>query len=152
MSNKSNTKKKKQEKSNNEFIKDVANLQKTINKKDLESFAKIDYPIFCFKYLQMKSIQDCSDPKYFFDYLSRLKKLSELGWEEIRKADRHSFGMEKISKESIKPDIPNFVTPEAILLAFRANGNNLPFVGVQCGKIFHVIFMESKFGDIYDHD
>lgn len=145
-------KKKKQEKNNNEFIKDVAILQKTLNKKDIELLSKIDYPIFCFKHLQTTSIQNCSDSKYFYDYLLRLKKLSELGWEEIRKSDRHSFGMEKISKDNIKPSIPDFVTPEAVLSAFRANGNNLPFVGVQCGKIFHVIFMESKFGEIYNHD
>lgn len=112
----------------------------------------INYPIFCFKHLQTKSIDGCRDADFFFRFLERLQKLSSLGWEQIRVSPRHSFGTEKIPTNIIKPNLPKFVTADVThLTAFRANGNNLPFLGIQKGIFFHVIFIESKFGDIYDH-
>ncbi len=82
----------------------------------------------------------------------RLKKLSELGWKEIRQSDRHSFGMEKISIDNIRPKLPSCITPEVKHLhAFRATGNNLPFVGITVQNVFRILFIETKFGDIYKH-
>lgn len=136
----------------NFFIKKAPQLPKSINPKDIETISDINYPLFSFKHLQEDSIKECNNSSFFFKYLMRMKKLSELGWKEIEISSRHSFGMEKISREMIKPDIPSFITPEVPILAFRANGNNLPFLGVRDGKIFHVIFIETDFGDIYDHE
>jgi hypothetical protein len=82
----------------------------------------------------------------------RLNKLSELGWEEIDKSAAHSYGMEPLPKSKIKQTLPPFITPDVEKLhVFRAHGDNRPFVGLQKGKVFHVLFIESKFGDIYDH-
>lgn len=112
----------------------------------------INYPLFCFKYLSDVSIKNCTKHKFFFDFLKRLQKLSELGWDGIRKSGRHQYGLEQIPTSIIKPQIPSFVTPEVKELhAFRANGNNLPFVGLQRNKIFHVFFIETEFDDIYPH-
>ena len=84
--------------------------------------------------------------------MERLKKLSELGWEEIRKSQRHSFGMEKIPVKSIRPQCPAFITPDVKELeVFRATGNNKVFLGIQQENIFHVIFIEANFGDVYTH-
>lgn len=111
-----------------------------------------DYPIFCFKYLNESSIKDCKKADFFFDFLMRLKKLSELGWKEIRKSSKHSFGMEKIPKKKIIPQLPPCVTPEVKELhVFRANGNNLPFIGIETQNVFRVFFIETEFGHIYDH-
>lgn len=111
-----------------------------------------DYPIFCFKYLQEVSVKNCSDPKFFYDFLFRLKKLSELGWNEINKSARHSFGTEKMPIKSLKPDLPAVITDDVDeLTVFRANGNNLPFLGIRKSGLFHVIFIETNFGDIYNH-
>lgn len=123
--------------------------QKSINKSDIED---IDYPVFCFKYLQSQSIDRCKDGSFFFKFLDRLRKLSDLGWKEIRTSDRHSFGMEKIPIKDIIPQRPPCLTPDIeYLFAFRAIGDNRPFLGIQTNKIFHVIFIESSFGDIYNH-
>lgn len=112
----------------------------------------IDYPVFCFKHLQNTSIKECKDASIFYDFLDRLQKLSNLGWKEIRTSQRHGFGMEKIPVGSIIPKLPKFITPDVShLTIFRANGNNLPFLGVQNGSVFHVIYLETKFGDVYDH-
>lgn len=83
--------------------------------------------------------------------MKRLCKLSELGWSGINISHRHSFGMEKLTQDMIKPQLPPIITPEVQLFAFRAAGNNLPFVGFREGKIFHIIFIETSFGDIYNH-
>lgn len=120
--------------------------------KDIDAYSKVDYPLFSFRYLQDVSLKDCNDHKFLLDFVFRLKKLSELGWKQIATSHRHGFGMEKIDRDSIKPSIPSIVTPEVPLFAFRAAGNNLPFVGFRDDKIFHVLFVETSFGDIYHHE
>jgi hypothetical protein len=111
-----------------------------------------NYPIFCFKYLVSNSYNKCKNPKFFIEFLSRLQKLSELGWNEIRKSPRHGFGMEKIPVKNIKPKLPNCITPDVTHLhVFRATGDNLPFIGIEVQEIFRIIFIETKFGDIYKH-
>jgi hypothetical protein len=111
-----------------------------------------DYPIFCFKYLSDISIKDCKNYDFFIEFLLRLKKLSELGWKEIRLSQRHSFGMEKIPVDKLHPRLPSCVTPDVTHLhVFRATGNKLPFVGIEIQQVFRILFIETNFGDIYDH-
>lgn len=123
------------------------------NKIDKDELDKDNYPIFCFKYLSDTSIKKCVDPKFFVDFLLRLKKLSELGWHGIGNSTPHSYGMEPLPLHKIKPQIiEESITPDAKKLhIFRANGNNLPFIGIQIQKTFRILFIETKFGDIYDH-
>ncbi|MDR1918512.1 MAG: hypothetical protein LBQ65_02565 [Tannerellaceae bacterium] len=123
------------------------------NKIDKEKLNEDNYPIFCFKYLSDVSIKDCKNPKFFRDFLMKLQKLSELGWNGIRTSHRHAYGLEPIPIGKIKPQVlPESITPEVEYLhAFRASGNNLPFVGIQMQKIFRILFIEAHFGDIYNH-
>lgn len=111
------------------------------------------YPVFCFKYLQPYSYNTCTDPKFFIDFLDRLKKLGDLGWKGIDTSNRHSFGYEKIPVTQIKPkNKPSILTEDVEeLTVFRANGNNLPFLGLRLNDVFQVVFIETSFGDIYDH-
>ena len=128
--------------------KKVKNISKSNNIVNIES-----YPKFCFKHLQEISIYNSDNSKFFVDFLFRLKKLSELGWKEIYKSHKHSFGTEKIPVAIIKPkNLPAIITPEVkYLTAFRADGSNRPFLGLRVGDIFHIVFIETNFGDIYDH-
>lgn len=141
----------KKNKVKNRFLREEISIPSGIDIQEMEEFSKISYPLFSFKYLQDTSVKGCKDAKFHYDFLMRMKKLGELGWDGIQKSDRHSFGMEKISQSCIKPELPSHITPEVTLYAFRANGNNLPFVGYREGKIFQVVFIETKFGDIYNH-
>jgi len=110
------------------------------------------YPLFCFKYLQDASLKGCVDHKFYYEFLFRLKKLSELGWKGINVSGRHSFGTEKMPIREIKPDLPHIITADVNeLTVFRATGSNLPFLGIQNQDKFHVIFIETNFGDIYNH-
>lgn len=113
---------------------------------------KIDYPVFCFKYLQWGNIQK-EDFRLLKDFIARAQKLESLGWNEIYTSSRHSYGMEQISVRMIKPQLPSFISPDVKnLIAFRYTGNNLPFLALRNDNILHVIFIETRFGDIYDHD
>lgn len=134
------------------FIKNIIN-QKKISCKEIELLSDIDHPLFSFKYLKNISINKCNDASFFRDFLIRLQKLSELGWEKIRTSHRHAYGMENIPREQIVPQaqIPSFITREVNLSVFRANGDNRTFVGFQHGKIFYILFIEAAFGDICPH-
>ena len=115
-----------------------------------ENSAELDYPIFCFRYLQT---EPKDDHKFYSDFIVRLKKISSLTWTQINVAERHGFGTEKMPIKQIKIQLPKFVTPEIThLLVFRANGDNRPFLGLRNGTVFHIIFIEEKFGDVYNHN
>ena len=120
---------------------------------EIDTLAGIDYPLFSFKWLQNYSFVNCADANFFQHFLQRLQKLSDLGWKEIRVSGRHQYGMEKISRKDIKLQaLPRIVTPDIDeFVVFRAVGDNRPMIGLLQGKIFHVIFIEANFGDVYCH-
>lgn len=124
-----------------------------VSRKEIETLSQIDHPLFSFKYLKDISIDKCQDSSFFHNFLIRLQKLSELGWEQIRLSQRHSFGMEKIPVDEIVPraQLPDFVTKEGDVDVFRAVGDNRVFVGLQEGKIFYIFFIEASFGDVCPH-
>jgi len=108
-----------------------------------------DYPLFCFKHLQTKPDNDY---KFYADFFQRLKMLSNTTWKIIETSDKHGVGTEKIPIDKIKPQLPQFVTPDIThLTVFRANGDNRPFLGIRNEHVFHIIFLEEKFNAIYNH-
>lgn len=108
------------------------------------------YISFGFDLLHDTSFTECKDSKFFIGMLQRLRKLCSLGWNEINKSERHSFGYEKIPADSIKKDI-HITRDVDHLLAFRATGDNHVFLGFRDGNVFKIVFIESQFGDIYKH-
>lgn len=150
MSKKNNLKNKQASNGGLTLIKPVPS-QAPVLSKDIEGYIKIDYPLFSFRHLQHTSFTDCKDLSFFPNFMKRLRNLSELGWNGIQTSQRHGFGMEKLPQEIIKPQLPNIITPEVQLFAFRAVGNNLPFIGFREGKILHILFIETTFGDVYNH-
>lgn len=110
---------------------------------------EIDYPIFCFKHLKLNFKNDY---KFYFQFVDRLSKLCNSTWKQINTSQKHGFGTEKLPISKIKPEIPKFISPEVKhLLVFRANGDNRPFLGIRRGNVFHIIFIEERFGDVYNH-
>lgn len=133
------------------FIKDTEE-QKSISTSDLGELEKIGYPLFSFKYLQNVSFTDNRVPARFFqDFLKRLCKYSELGWKEIDTAPKHTFGWESMDRSKMKHQLPSEVTPDVNLIVLRSSGDNRALVGFRMWKIFHVIFIEANFNDIYEH-
>ena len=105
---------------------------------------------FSFEYLQENQAKK-KDGKFLHNFLNRLKKLSELGWDEINRSDRHSFGVEQIpvSNFLIKNQVPILTDDVKKLTVFRAVGDNRVFAGIRDNEVFHIILIEYVFGDIY---
>lgn len=74
-----------------------------------------------------------------------------MDWNTVGVSQRHSFGCEKIPVTAIKKDL-KLTREVTFLLAFRATGDNHVFLGFRDGNVFHVVYIESQFGDIYDHE
>lgn len=128
-------------------------LKKKNVKPEISKKPEIDYPVFCFKHLQEVSFKGCKDWKYMNDFIYRLSKLCQLSWNQILTTQKHGFGTENIPVEQIKVYLPPIISPDVKnLLVFRSNGDNRPFLGFRNGNIFHVIFIEANFGDIYNHN
>ena len=93
-----------------------------------------------------------NDSVYFVDFIQHLRKFCSLNWNEVRTTQRHGLGTESIDvaslKESVKDQVPSGLTK---LLVLRATGNNHAFLGYRDGSVFQVLFIEYKFGDIYNH-
>lgn len=112
-----------------------------------------EHPVFSFEYLCENFLRPSREnPDFFQDFVKRLHKLSKLGWKQIRTSDRHGFGMEKIPVTQIHPQMPTRVTEDVTELSvFRADGANRVFAGFIRDRIFFVLFIESNFGDLYEH-
>lgn len=108
------------------------------------------YISFSFELLHEVSYTNCTETSFFIHLLQRLKKLCALDWNEICKSKRHGFGYEKIPIIQIKKNI-NIAKGMDYLFAFRATGDNHVFLGFREGNVFKVVFIESRFGDIYNH-
>lgn len=106
-------------------------------------------PIFSFEYLQNGwCISDCERDERA-KMLDRLRIIGKLTWKQIRQENRHRYGTEQISRNSITCGIPPFVTPDINLIAFRAY-DLVPMVGYKSDRIFHVLWIDRAFR-LYDH-
>ena len=110
-------------------------------------------PVFSFEYLEDKSL---AKPKLnqdlYKDLILRLKRLSQLGWNEINKSQKHSFGYEFIPTSCFIPQMPAVITPDTDkLMVFRADGANHVFAGFRREDVFFVVFIESDFNKLYHH-
>jgi len=115
-----------------------------------ETTVQTDYPVFCFRHIQSTPGKD---HRFYTEFIVRLQKISQLTWNQVITTQRHGFGTKKLPVGQIKVRLPDFVTPDVThLTVFRANGDNRPFLGLRNGSIFHIIFLEERFGDIYDHE
>lgn len=122
-----------------------------ISEAEIKYISRIDYPVFSFKHLQEVSFDKCKDAKFFRGFLKRLKNYSELGWKRMATDKKHGYGWEPLSQEHIKPALPKSVTPDVDLMVLRASNDNRALVGFREWNIFHVLFIEANFNDIYNH-
>ena len=110
-------------------------------------------PVFSFEYLEDKLL---AKPKLnqdlYRDLLVRLKSLSQLGWNEINKSQKHSFGYELIPTGCFIPKMPATITPDTDkLMVFRADGANHVFAGFRRDDVFFIVFVEADFNKLYRH-
>lgn len=129
--------------------------QKSKQGRLVKSVEPLDYdrnpPIFSLEKLQpgkyCLSELDQENKAMFADAVFRRKNLT---WNEIKRADRHGLGTEKIAKSSIKAPTPKFITDDMdSYLAFRYHGK-CPMVGYRQRDVFYVLWFDSDF-TLYNH-
>jgi hypothetical protein len=79
-------------------------------------------PMFSLQYLNRDySLSQCAkDEKAAF--ADTIAQLSQLTWSQIQSQPRHGLGYDKISRNAIRSSIPNHVTDDVNLIAFRFCG------------------------------
>lgn len=112
-----------------------------------------NYLSFSFKDLRdISYVKAKNDSSYFVDFIQHLRRFCSLNWNDVRTTQRHGLGTESIDvaslKEGAKELVPSGLTK---LLVLRATGKNHAFLGYRDGSVFQVLFIEYKFGDIYNH-
>lgn len=71
-------------------------------------------------------------------------------WRDILLAPRHGLGSEFIPAGQIKAPIPEAFQDRDRFLVLRYNGK-LPMGGIRINDVFHVLWIEAAFGDLYNH-
>ena len=111
------------------------------HKPPIFSLEKLQPGQYCF------SMLDQENKAMFSDAMFRRRNLT---WNEIKRADRHGLGTEKIAKSAINAPTPKFITEDMeSYLAFRYFGLR-PMVGYRQRDIFYVLWFDSNF-TLYNH-
>lgn len=108
-------------------------------------------PIFSLKINKDYSLTMCdrSEKAAFAD---RLHELSQSTWRDLRQAGRHGQGYEIIDRSEIKGSIPEHVTEDVRIIAFRFCGLK-PMAGyrdIKDRRIFHIVWLDRDF-TLYKH-
>jgi hypothetical protein len=120
-----------------------------VNEAELERDYDREKPTFCLRFVDSAyCITQCEkrDKAAFAD---TIRRMSQMTWKELRMADRHGLGSEKIRRDAIKRQIPARIPEDASFLAFRFSGMK-PMVGYRVKEMFHIIWFDRNFS-LYDH-
>ena len=80
-----------------------------------------------------------------------LHRCAQMRWIDIHQAGRKGAGTEWIPKAQIRAPVPPKFSDQERFMAFRYMGK-LPMLGVRVREVFHLLWVERQFGDVYDHD
>jgi len=75
--------------------------------------------------------------------------LSQLSWSQLRLAPRHGVGYEIIDRKGFRVAIPQHITDDVNLIAFRFSGK-APMIGYKDEGIFRIVWLDRAF-KVYDH-
>lgn len=107
------------------------------------------YPHLCFRHLQPRfGIEELSE-KQRSEFLLKWAKRSQFTWKEINTQAKHGLGFEMLPKRNFRPSIPERFEQDKYHV-FRHEGN-LPFAGIKVGDAFYVLWIEKKYGELYEH-
>jgi hypothetical protein len=109
-------------------------------------------PVFCLHHLQDgHDVASLRDKAAQAQFALTLHKCAKLTWQDIGQAGRHGNGTEWIPAGQVRAPIPEKFSDQTKFMAFRYNGKK-PMLGVRINEVFHVLWIEREFGDVYPHD
>jgi hypothetical protein len=107
-------------------------------------------PKFCLHHLQDGFRVSDLHREQQQDFALALQTRCSLTWQQIATNGRHALGYEFIPADQIIPPIPRVFEDAARFMVFRYSGF-LPMAGVRVQDVFQIVWIEAKFGDLYDH-
>ena len=107
-------------------------------------------PKFCLHFLGADFDVHALDAAGQAAFAKTLQKLSGSLWKELILAPRHGQGSERILRDQIRAPIPPRFQDQDKFLVFRYNGL-LPMAGARVDDVYHVLWIERRFGELYDH-
>jgi hypothetical protein len=131
--------------------KEPSNGQRIVQPHHVQSFPNPDLepPVFCLRHLDRTHGLNSCDKDEKAALASTLHKLSQLTWSQLRLAPRHGVGYEIIDRGSFRVVIPQHITEDVNLIAFRFIGK-APMVGYKDEAIFRIVWLDRSF-EVYNH-
>jgi hypothetical protein len=83
-------------------------------------------------------------------FAKTLRKLAQFKWKELLTGPKHAHGCELLPAGKFKAKIPARFEGEDRFMVFRYCGK-LPMAGVRVLDVFHILWIEREFGELYDH-
>lgn len=108
-------------------------------------------PVFCLAHLGRDHCLEQLDTDAACAFARTLAKLSRLTWQQISQAPRHGSGFEHMPVTRFRPTLPTPFSDAEKLMVFRYHGKR-PMVGYRVGTVFHVLWIERQYGEVYSHD
>lgn len=88
-------------------------------------------------------ISKCQKPDVL-SFADKVRMLTQKSWSELQQAHKHGLGFETIARDGLKVAVPDHVTPDVNIIAFRFSGK-MPMVGYKDGQTFHVLWFDRAF-------
>ncbi len=83
-------------------------------------------------------------------FLQTIERRGNLTWEQVLLDGKHGLGTEQMPSSSIIPSLPPGWDKSSDYTVLRYFGN-LPMVGWRDRDVFHIVWVEANYGDVYDH-
>jgi hypothetical protein len=109
-----------------------------------------EHPKFCLRYLTAGYDVHSLDPAAQGAFARCLQKLAGSRWKDLITAPKHGQGTEHIPRSQIRATVPNRFQDNERFMVFRYSGT-LPMAGVRVDDVFHILWIERCYGELYDH-
>lgn len=105
--------------------------------------------LLSFRHIQPKFGVGEMNERQRSEFLVKWEKRCGFTWVELQRHQKHGLGYEMLPRRQFKPVVPESLEDEKYMV-FRHDGN-LPFAGFKAGDTFYVLWIETRFGDLYRH-
>lgn len=120
-----------------------------VNEAEIRTDYDREKPTFCLRFIDPQYCISKCDRDEKSAFVDKIFRMSQMTWLQLRMADRHGMGSEKLARAAIRRPIPAQISEEVAILAFRFSGLKT-MVGYRQGQMFHVVWFDRDF-TLYDH-
>jgi hypothetical protein len=108
-------------------------------------------PKFCLRYLRTGFDVHALSPQRQAAFAKTLQKLAASQWKELITSPYKGQGIELLPVGQIKPSLPARFGGQPKVMVFRYDGK-LPMAGVRVRDVYHVLWIEPEFNQLYNHE